>query len=211
MPVHRFARIPGATRHLCGFPSRLAARGSTAPRGPPHFRGERLRSASADRAVCDGLARPPASCLATVHGARARCFRPTSASHCFQHEHSRLFRSQHLFEACASPLRAKACTFADGGWGTWRFTTPDPLRRAAPGWRAAFSSANSQRHRVSGTPVAFPWRRLARREAAFRSGRPRPCSKAVREGAAHATIRGTFHRRLPARLRGPHPVSKTVT
>jgi hypothetical protein len=81
MPVHRFARIPGATRHLCGFPSRLAARGSTAPRGPPHFRGERLRSASADRAVCDGLARPPASCLATVHGARARCFRPTSASH----------------------------------------------------------------------------------------------------------------------------------
>jgi len=53
------------------------------PRGPPRFRGERLRSASADRAVCDGLARPPASCLATVHGARARCFRPTSASHCF--------------------------------------------------------------------------------------------------------------------------------
>jgi len=129
----------------------------------------------------------------------------------FEYEHSRLLRSQHLSEACASPLRAKACALADGGWGTWRFTTPDPLRRVVPGWRAAFSSASSQGHRVSGTPVAFPWRRLARREAAFRSGRPRPYSKAVREGAADATIRGTFHRRLPARMRGPHPLSRTVT
>jgi hypothetical protein len=39
---------------------------------------------SADRAVCDGLTRPPAACLATVRGARARCVRPTSASHYFR-------------------------------------------------------------------------------------------------------------------------------
>jgi hypothetical protein len=70
------------------------------------FGDERLPSVSADRAVCDGLTRPPAACLATVRGARARCVRPTSASHTvFDYEHSRRVRSQHLFEACTSPLR----------------------------------------------------------------------------------------------------------
>jgi hypothetical protein len=98
------------------------------------FGDERLPSVSADRAVCDGLTRPPAACLATVRGARARCVRPTSASHCFDYEHSR----RTTFPASLRGLRLapspKACTLVDGGWGTWRFTTPDPLRRGAPGW-----------------------------------------------------------------------------
>jgi len=44
----------------------------------------------------------------------------------------------------------------DGGWGTWRFKTPDPLRREAPGWQAVCSSACSRCHRTSDTPVARP-------------------------------------------------------
>jgi hypothetical protein len=101
-----FRSDTGPTRHLCGvhlapcdaWPHRLSL--------PTRSRGGRLPSVSADRAVCDRLTRPPAACLATVRGARARCVRPTSASHTvFDYEHSRRVRSQHLFEACTSPLR----------------------------------------------------------------------------------------------------------
>jgi len=129
-----FRSDTGPTRHLCGvhlapcdaWPHRLSL--------PTRSRGGRLPSVSADRAVCDRLTRPPAACLATVRGARARCVRPTSASHCFDYEHSR----RTTFPASLRGLRLapspKACTLVDGGWGTWRFTTPDPLRRGAPGW-----------------------------------------------------------------------------
>jgi len=55
----------------------------------------------------------------------------------FDYEHSRHIRSQLLFEACASPLRRRACTLEDGDWGTWRFKTPGPLRRVALGCCAA--------------------------------------------------------------------------
>jgi len=47
-------------------------------------------------------------------------------------------RSRHLSEACASPLRPRACALDDGDRGTWRFKTPDPLRRIVQGWRAAY-------------------------------------------------------------------------
>jgi len=104
------------------------------PSLPIPYRDELLPSVSAALAVCDGLTRPPAARLSTVRGARARCVRPTSASHCFDYEHSRHIRSQLLFEACASPLRPRACILDDGDWGTWRFTTPDPLRRVVSGF-----------------------------------------------------------------------------
>lgn len=135
---------------------------------------------SAALAVCDGLTRPPAACLSTVRGARARCVRPTSASHCFDYEHSRHIRSQLLFEACASPLRPRACTLDDGDWGTWRFTTPDPLRRVVSGWGAASSSAHSRLHRASDIPVAFPRPPVACASESLPS-LPRPCWQAFRE------------------------------
>jgi hypothetical protein len=95
----------GLTQRLCGDYRVHCSTRLHRPSRPIRFGDERLPSVSADRAVCDGLTRPPAPCLATVRGARARCVRPTSASHYFFHyEHSRHIRSQHLFEACASPL-----------------------------------------------------------------------------------------------------------
>jgi len=56
----------------------------------------------------------------------------------FDYEHSRLAAlpaSVRGLRLAPSPWLADQ---DDGDWGTWRFTTPDPLRRAAPGWRAAF-------------------------------------------------------------------------
>lgn len=50
------------------------------------------------------LERPPTTCLAARRGARPRCVRPTSASHCFNYEHPRLVSHQHLFAARAAPL-----------------------------------------------------------------------------------------------------------
>jgi len=50
------------------------------------------------------LVRPPTVCLSALRGARTRCVRPTSASHCFDYEYPYLVSYRHLFEACASPL-----------------------------------------------------------------------------------------------------------
>jgi hypothetical protein len=133
-------RQPGtsATRTSCP-----AARGPAAPRYPsvlemgacpPRQRIEQFATG------CLALLRPA---LRQYAEHEARCFRPTSASHCFDYEHSRPIRSQYLFEACASPLRP-GLNPDDGDWGTWRFTTPDPLRRAVSGSRAAYSSACSR-------------------------------------------------------------------
>jgi len=117
-PAHRFARVLVLAQHLCG--DHLVPCGTRLHRPSLLIRSrdERLPSVSADRAVCDGLTRPPVVCLATVRGARARCVRPTSASHCFDYEHSRRIRSQHLFEACASPLRP--------GLAPWRMEAGGP-------------------------------------------------------------------------------------
>jgi len=126
-------------------------------------------SASADRAVCDGLTRHPAVCLATGRGERAGYVRPTSASHDSSTSTRASLRSRHLFEACASPLRPRACAQEDGDRGTWRFKTPDPLRWAVSGCRAAFILPLApDTRRTSGTPVAAPWTppRLSRGEAA---------------------------------------------
>lgn len=72
----------------------------------------------------------------------------------FDYEHSRRVRSQHLFEACASPLRPWACTPDEGDWGTWRFKTPDPLQRVAPGFRAAFLLPRAPGATVLLTPLS---------------------------------------------------------
>lgn len=174
-PAHRFARrlalrpVTLRRESTC-----LAVRGSAAPRCPSGFRDERLPSVSAALAVCDGLTRPPAACLATVRGARARCVRPISASHCFRLR----ALAPHSFPVSLRGLRLapspEACTPDDGDWGTWRFKTPDPLRRVAPGCWAACSSAHSRHHRTSDTPVAVPWFPLRLRAARCPPSRPRP-------------------------------------
>jgi hypothetical protein len=55
-------------------------------------------------------------------------FRPTSASHCFDYEHSRLSCSQHLSEACASPSLEDLPLEREAG-GPCVSRRQDPLRR----------------------------------------------------------------------------------
>jgi len=93
-----------------------------------------------------------------------RCFRPTSASQPFSTTSTRAsLRSQHLFEACASPLRPGLPTrmTETGGPGVSR----RPIRfggRPRVGARRS-SSVHSRCHRTSDTPVAARPCRPARR------------------------------------------------
>jgi len=105
---HPFARAPVRPGASAAKPSRTS-RPATLHRPSPRVLWWRRATVPrvSGRTVCDGLARPPARCLAAARGARARCSRPTSASHCFDDEHPRLVGSQHLFEACASPHRSR--------------------------------------------------------------------------------------------------------
>jgi len=202
-PAHRFARVLVLPQDLCGE--------TDAPCGSPihrpslliRFGDERLPSVSADRAVCDGLTRPPAACLATVRGARARCVRPTSASHYFRLR----ALAPRSFPASLRGLRLApspwACTPDEGDWGTWRFKTPDPLQRAAPGFsRGVSSSARSRCHRASDTPVASPWPSLRSSRSAIPPSQPRPCLHAVREEPLATTIQDAFHRQPAAPCAG---------
>jgi hypothetical protein len=202
-PAHRLARVLELPSTSAARTSHLAVRGSTAPRGSSGLEMSSCPPRSADRTVCDGLARPPAACLATVRGARVRCVRPTSAFHCFDYEHSRRIRSQHLFETCASPLRPRACALDDGDWGTWRFTTPDPLRRAASGSHAAFFFRALPRPTVPLTSLSPPrgsHLAYAKREVR-RVGRDRAL-QAFREDPPTTTIRDAFHRQPTAPCAG---------
>jgi hypothetical protein len=191
-PAHRFARVLELPNTSAARTSRLAVRGSAAPRGFSGLERSVYPPRSADRAACDGLARPPAPRLATVRGARARCVRPTSASHCFDYEHSRRVRSQHLFETCVSPLRPRACALEDGDWGTQRFTTPDSLRRAASGSHAALFFRALPRPTVPLAPLSPP-----------RGSRSLTRSVRSAESAKTVLCRRSVKIRLPRRSRMP--------
>jgi len=162
------------THHLCGESPAPCGTRLHRPSLPVRIGDGLLPSAPADRAVCDGLARPPAARLAAVRGARTRCVRPTSASHCFDYEYSRRVRSQHLFEACASPLPPELAPWkmeTGGPGGSER-----PIRfggRSRVGARRLVSRAPDT-YRTSDIPVAGPWPRLA---CATRDppDRSRPC------------------------------------
>jgi hypothetical protein len=85
-----------------------------------------------------------------------------------------------------------ACTPDEGDWGTWRFKTPDPLQRVAPGCsRGVSSSARSRGYRASDTPVADPWPSPRLREARFR--------RASRDRAGMRSVKS----RTPLRSRMP--------
>jgi hypothetical protein len=168
---HRCAPVPSAARvhapcdALLHRPSRPLS---------SFLEEERPPSASAVRVVCDGLTCPPATCLAAVRGAPVRCVRPTSASHFrFDYEHSRpivLPASLRGLRLAPSP---RARTLDDGGWGTERFTTPDPLRRAIRvGVRSLPPLAPRLAEPLTPLSPARPPPSLSRRSQ--RTNRPRP-------------------------------------
>jgi len=120
----------------------------------------------------------------------------------------------HSFPASLRGLRLapspRACTLEDGGWGTRRFKTPDPLRRVAPGCCEGFSSPHSRRHRTSDTPVAFPWLSLRLRETiSAESAETVTCKRSVKSARhdgpgclpspASRALRGSHHSRKRSR------------
>jgi hypothetical protein len=120
----------------------------------------------------------------------------------FDYEHSRRVRSQHLFEACASPLPPELAhwkTETGGPGGSQR-----PIRfggRSRVGARRLVSRAPDT-YRTSDIPVAAPWPRLA---CATRENRRTGLDRALqalREDPPATTIRDAFHRQPPAPCAG---------
>jgi hypothetical protein len=169
-PAHRFARVLVLPQYLCGLATHLAARRSTAPRCssclemsacPPCQRMSSVRRAD------------PPSCGLPCDSTRSTS-PMRSTDFCFPHCFRLRALAPRSFPASLRGLRLApspwACTPDEGDWGTWRFKTPDPLQRAAPGFsRGVSSSARSRCHRASDIPVASPWpspRLFAKRDSA---------------------------------------------
>jgi len=109
-----------------------------------------------------------------------------STDFCFPHCFRLRALAPRSFPASLRGLRLApspwACTPDEGDWGTWRFKTPDPLQRAAPGFRAAFLLPRAPGATVPLTPLSPARRpRLACSRSAIPPGQPRPCRQAFRE------------------------------
>jgi len=166
---------------------------------------------SADRAVCDGLTRPPAACLATVRGARARCVRPTSASHnCFDTSTRAAFVPSISSRLAPRPF-ALGLHPGRGRLGDLAVQDAGSASAGGSGFsRGVSSSARSRCYRASDTPVADPRPSPRLREARFH--------RASRDRAGRHPVKGGCHYDpgcLPSpacrAMRGSHPLSRTVT
>jgi len=180
-PAHRFARVLVLPQYLCGWATRLAARSLHRPSLLLRFRDERLPSVSADEQSATGwlaLLRPALRQYAEHEpDAFDRLLLPTT----FDYEHSRRVRSQHLFEACASPLRPGLAprTRETGGPGGSR------RRIRFSGWLRVF--ARRFFFRVLPVlpcfwhPCRWPVALAPLARGAIPSSQPRPCRPAFRE------------------------------
>jgi len=149
------------------------------PSLPIRCRDELLPSAPAVRAVCDGLPRPPTTCLATGRGARSSML---STDFCFPLLSTTSTRVPFVpsFSSRLAPRPfarglAPWMTETGGPGGSQRPIRFGGQRRV--GSRRS-SSARSRSHRTSDIPVASPWLRFAcaKRESA---SQPRPCFAGV--------------------------------
>jgi len=169
-------------------------------------------SASADRTVCDGLARPFPTCLAAVRGS-------TSS-----------MRSNQLLLPTASTTSTRA-SFVPS---IFPRLAPRSLPRFAPrekrlgdpalhgakgsasagcsGSRVAFSSTHSRSCRASDIPVASPKRGLAGFRARSKSSMmPRLRLQVPHEEQPTSAAGDAFHRQLSRVHRGERCLEKTVT
>jgi len=82
-----------------------------------------------------------------------------STDFCFPHYFRLRALAPRSFPASLRGLRLApspwACTPDEGDWGTWRFKTPDPLQRVAPGFRAAFLLPRAPGATVLLTPLSL--------------------------------------------------------
>jgi len=203
-PAHRFARVPGvAPAPLRRAPGALRHLASTAPRRSSGLGMSRLPSVSADRAACDGLTRPPAACLATVRGARARCIRPTSASHSLSTTSTRAAFVPSTSSKLA--LRPFVLGLHPGRRRLGDLTVQD-VRSASAG-DLGFSFARRFFRALPTPPYLWhPCRLPVALAPLARSAnppsQPRPWLQAVREDPPATTIQDAFHRQPPAPCAG---------
>jgi len=135
-------------------------------------------------------------------------FRPTSASHCFDYEYSRLFRSQHLSETYVSlsPLVCSSRKETGGPCASWR---KGSASAGCSGSRVAFSSTHSRSCRASDIPVAPPKCGLA----GFRARSKSPMTPRLRRQVPHeeqptSAARDAFRRQLSRVHRGERCLEK---
>jgi len=157
------------------------------------------------------LVRPPTVCLSAPRGARTRCVRPTSASHCFDYEYPYLVSYRHLSEACASPLadepalatrRPVNLAFHDARFASAGFV----------GLTLGFFLRALPKRAVPLTPPSLPILPPSAFAGGVRFGSPRPLPPSLREDETIFTTRGAFHRRgTLTRVRESLPVPCAVT
>jgi len=152
--AHRFARTP----ILLGTSAELRERLRAARLRPlqiARVRGDPPPSASAVSTDCFGLGPPSAATLAICREAGPWCVLTDS---CFPPPLTSTRAS--LAPSISSRLAPRPWPIGlhpwPGDWGTSRFTTRDPLRRAVSGWRSACFFRALPTGRTSDTPVASP-------------------------------------------------------
>jgi len=115
------------TRLCKAPPSRISTKVMPYPKLGPF--SEPTVARVSDTTIFFELVRPPATCLAVRCGARTRCVRPTSASHCFDYEYPCLMVTGIFSRLTPRPPSPSMHSRLRDRW-IQRFTTLDPLRQA---------------------------------------------------------------------------------
>jgi hypothetical protein len=129
----------------------------------------------------------------------------------FDYEHSRHIRSQHLFEACASPLRPRLAPWmmeAGGPGGSRRPIRFGGLLRVSA--RRFLPSTPRATVPLTSLSLSRGSHLACARLEVRRVSRDRDMH-AFREEPPATTIQDAFHRQRPAPCAGSHPLSKAVT
>jgi hypothetical protein len=119
-----------------------------------------------------------------------------------------LFRSQHLFEAYASPLRPKACALEEGGWGTWRFKTHRSASAGGLGLARGVLLPRTLDTAVPLTSLSPPRGPISLTRDGIRAKWPRSLLLTFREEPSATTIRDAFHRQPPTPSAGRSPLRR---
>jgi len=150
---------------LCGtscsraFPVSARSRPKPSPFSEPTDHPVRGRPAHFElvRPCCD---LPPAFADGTRMSDETRCVRPTSASHFLNTSTRASWATGISSRLTPRPWPSGLHPWPGDRW-TWRFTTPNSLRWASSGWRAAFVPPGAPNRAGPLTPLSHPGFSLA--------------------------------------------------